>query len=158
MSVFQWRLDGFSRKKYISLYLYLGLFVRKPEKLGSHTGSKWWPGDPDSDRWPKWPIDPVTQWPSSMSGVYCVRHSVVGSWRRRGRLGLRADALAHVWLGCTPSRITTTSISSRRPGRTTRQAARYMARCCLTHHTDTTTNCIGELFSLSDTIRYAMLF
>jgi len=25
-----------------------------------------WPG---RERWPKWPIDPVTQWPSSMSGA-----------------------------------------------------------------------------------------
>jgi len=33
--------DGWTdfHKKYISLYLYLGFF-RKPEKLGSHTGSK----------------------------------------------------------------------------------------------------------------------
>jgi len=30
---------------YISLYLHLG-FSRKLEKLGSHTGSKWWPSDP----------------------------------------------------------------------------------------------------------------
>jgi len=29
----------------------LGIF-RKPEKLWSHTGSKWWPG---RERWPKWP-------------------------------------------------------------------------------------------------------
>ena len=54
MSIFQWRLDGFSQKN-LSLYLYLGFF-RKPEKLGSHTGSKWWPG---CERWPKWPGDPV---------------------------------------------------------------------------------------------------
>jgi len=32
-------------------------FFRKPEKLGTHTGSKWWPGAP------------ATQWPSSMSGI-----------------------------------------------------------------------------------------
>ena len=45
-----------------NIYLYLGLFFRKPEKLGSHTGSEWWPGDPHVK------VDPVTQWPSSMSG------------------------------------------------------------------------------------------
>ena len=52
-----------------NIYLYLEFFFRKPEKLGSHTGSKWRLGDPvtRTERWPKWPIDPVTQWPSSMS-------------------------------------------------------------------------------------------
>jgi len=50
----------------------LGIF-RKPEKLGSHTGSKWWPGDPDVKDDPNDPlIDPVTQWPSSMSGPYSI--------------------------------------------------------------------------------------
>ena len=44
-------------------------FFRKPEKLGSHRVKK-------RTRWPgreRWPIDPVTQWPSSMSGK---------NWRR----------------------------------------------------------------------------
>ena len=59
MWIFKWRLDGFS-PKYISLYLYLGLF-RKPEKLGFHTGSKWWPGDPDVKDDPN---DPLTRWPN----------------------------------------------------------------------------------------------
>ena len=49
--------------KNIYLYIFIFGFFRKPEKLGSHTGSKWRPGK----RWPRWPIDPVTQWPSSMS-------------------------------------------------------------------------------------------
>ena len=36
-------------------------FFRKPEKLVSHTGSKWWPGDPDvKDN----PNDPLTRWPN----------------------------------------------------------------------------------------------
>ena len=36
-------------------------FFWKPEKLGSHTGSKWWPGDPDvkDDPLTRWPNDPV---------------------------------------------------------------------------------------------------
>jgi len=40
-------------------------FFRKPEKLGSHTVSKWWwPGDPDvkddpNDLLTRWPNDPV---------------------------------------------------------------------------------------------------
>jgi len=38
-------------------------FFREPEKLGSHTGSKWWPGDPDvkDDQMIHWPGDPTTQ-------------------------------------------------------------------------------------------------
>ena len=44
-------------------------FFRKPEKLWSHNGSKWWPGDPDVKDDPN---DPLTRWPndppSSMSG------------------------------------------------------------------------------------------
>ena len=45
----------------ISVYLCFWLFFRKPEKLGSHTGSKWWPGDPDvkDDPLTRWPNDPV---------------------------------------------------------------------------------------------------
>ena len=41
--------------------LHFGHFFRKPEKLRSHTGSKWWPGDPDvkDDRLTRWPSDPV---------------------------------------------------------------------------------------------------
>ena len=41
-----------------------GRYVSSPtgHGTGSHTGSKWW-----RERWPKWPIGPVTQWPSSMS-------------------------------------------------------------------------------------------
>jgi len=52
--------DGWRRiftKVFISISLSWAFF-RKPEKLGSHTGSKWWP------------IDRVTQWPSSMSDTH----------------------------------------------------------------------------------------
>ena len=34
-----------------------------------------WPG---RERWPKWPIDPVTHWPSSVSALYDKRN---GDWR-----------------------------------------------------------------------------
>jgi len=47
---------------FTKIYIFLSLswaFFRKPEKLGSHTGSKWWPG---RERWLKWPIDPVQVW------------------------------------------------------------------------------------------------
>ena len=36
-------------------------FFRKKEKLGSHTGSKWWPGDPEVKDDPN---DPLTRWPN----------------------------------------------------------------------------------------------
>ena len=38
-------------------------FFRKPEKLWSHTGSKWWPGDQDvkMTQMTHWTGDPVTQ-------------------------------------------------------------------------------------------------
>jgi len=54
--------------KNIYLYIFILGFFRKPEKNQiSHRVQMMtrWPG---SERWPKWPIDPVTQWPSSMSG------------------------------------------------------------------------------------------
>ena len=48
----------------IYLYIFILGFFRKPEKLGFHTGSKWWPGDPDvkddsNDPLTRWPNDPV---------------------------------------------------------------------------------------------------
>ena len=57
--------------------LHFGHFFRKPEKLGSHTGSKWWPGDPVTRTWKTtqmthWPGDPMTQfhvWSLHLSGV-----------------------------------------------------------------------------------------
>jgi len=69
MSIFQWRLDGFSQN--VSLYLYLRLFFENRKNSGLTPGQNddpvtRWPG---RERWPKWPIDPVTQWPSSMSGA-----------------------------------------------------------------------------------------
>jgi len=44
------------------IYIFILGFFRKPEKkLWSHTGSKWWPGDPDvkDDPLTRWPSDPV---------------------------------------------------------------------------------------------------
>ena len=51
-------------------------FFRKQEKLGSHTGSKWWPGDPVNRMWKitqmtHWPGDPVTHF-----RVWCARYPV----------------------------------------------------------------------------------
>ena len=73
-------------KKYISLYLYLGLFSKTGKTRVSHRVkmmTRW----PERERWPKWPIDPVTRWPSSMSGV-CMRSRCSGGHdghhRRRG--------------------------------------------------------------------------
>jgi len=70
MSILQWRLGKFPQK-YISLYLYLGLFFENRKNSGLILGQiddslTRWPG---RERWPKWLIDPVTQWPSSTSGV-----------------------------------------------------------------------------------------
>ena len=53
---------------FTKIYIVISLswaFFRKPEKLGSHTGSKWWPGDPDvkddsNDPLTRWPNDPVS--------------------------------------------------------------------------------------------------
>ena len=49
--------------------LHFGHF-RKPEKLGSYTGSKWWPCDPDAKDDPN---DPSTRWPGDP--VPCLVHS-----------------------------------------------------------------------------------
>ena len=60
----------FHKKIYnISLYLYLGLFSKTGNTRVSHRAKMMtrWPG---RERWPKWPIDPVTQWPSSMSDIH----------------------------------------------------------------------------------------
>jgi len=47
-------------------------FFRKPEKLGSHTGSKWWPSDPDVRDDPN---DPLTRWPNDP--VPCLAHTAL---------------------------------------------------------------------------------
>ena len=65
MSIYQWRLDGFSQK-YIFLYLYLGLFFENRKNSGLTLVTRW----PGRERWPKWLIDRVTQWPSSMFVIY----------------------------------------------------------------------------------------
>jgi len=46
-------------------------FFRKLEKLGSHTGSKWWPGRK------RWPTDQETQWPSSMSAAVLLKFACI---------------------------------------------------------------------------------
>ena len=49
---------------FTNIYIFILCFFQKPEKLGSHTGSKWWPCDPDvednpNDQLTRWPNDPV---------------------------------------------------------------------------------------------------
>jgi len=51
--------------KNIYLYIFIWGFFQKPGKPGSHTGSKWWPGDPVTRTWKMtqmthWPGDPMT--------------------------------------------------------------------------------------------------
>jgi len=58
MSIFQWRLDKVSQK-YISLYLYLGIFFSKTWKTEVSHRVKMMTRWPGRERWPKWPIDPV---------------------------------------------------------------------------------------------------
>ena len=55
--------------KNIYLYIFILGFFRKPEKLGSHTRSKWWPGDQDVKDDPN---DPLTRWPNDP--VACLVH------------------------------------------------------------------------------------
>ena len=46
----------------------LGIFSKTGKSRVSHRvkmATRW----PGRERWPKWPIDPVTYWPSSMCGV-----------------------------------------------------------------------------------------
>ena len=45
-------------------------FFRKPEKTRVSHWVKMMTQWPRCERWPKWPIDSVTQWPSSMSDRY----------------------------------------------------------------------------------------
>ena len=55
--------------KNINLYIFiLGVFSKTGKTRVSHRVkmmTRW----PRHKRWPKWPIDPVTQWPSSMSAL-----------------------------------------------------------------------------------------
>jgi len=74
--------------------------------LFSKTGKTWvwhrvkmmtrWPG---REIWPKWPIDPVTQWPSSTSGRCCEWYTVSD--------GRHATHIVHIWWRvsepCSPS-------------------------------------------------------
>ena len=59
----QWLL---SFQHFKSRFCILGIFSKAGKTRVSHRIKMMtrWPG---RERWPKWPIDPVTQWPSSMS-------------------------------------------------------------------------------------------
>jgi len=71
--------DGriFTKNMYLYIFI-LGFFSKTGKTRVSHRVKMMtrWPG---RERWPKWPIDPVTQWPSSMSdplvasATHCVR-------------------------------------------------------------------------------------
>ena len=78
--VFLWGMDGFSQK-YISYIFILGFFLKTGKTRVSHRVKMMtrWIG---RERWPKRPIDPVTQWPSSTSGV---QWQEVNSWVQTGR-------------------------------------------------------------------------
>jgi len=71
--------------KNIYLFIIILGFFQKPEKLGSHTGSNWWPGDPDvkddpNDPLTRRPNDPVPCLKPTPTTNVCCR--TVGSWRR----------------------------------------------------------------------------
>jgi len=62
-----------------NIYICISLswaFFQKPEKLGSHTGSKWWPGESDVKDDPN---DPLTRWPNDpvLRLVYSDRRWIV---------------------------------------------------------------------------------
>jgi len=61
--------------KNIYLYIFILGFFWKPEKTWVTHWVKMMTRWPGRERWPKWPFDPVTQWPSSMSGPRDSDHS-----------------------------------------------------------------------------------
>jgi len=72
ISVQQQTLDNdLSFQHFKSTFCILGIFFENRKYSGHTPGqnddpvSRW----PGRERWPKWPIDPVAQWPSSMSAV-----------------------------------------------------------------------------------------
>jgi len=75
----------------------LWTFFRKPEKLGSHTGSKWWPGAPDVQDDPN---DPLTRWPNDpvpcLMSAQCTRDS--GNEQASVPLQVHAGGAAADWL------------------------------------------------------------
>ena len=78
-------------------------FFRKPEKLGSHTGSKWWPGDPVTGTWKMtqmihWPSDPMTQFHVWCPGSF--RWSMV-RWRWRCLAVGRRESIWRCWRHAT---------------------------------------------------------
>jgi len=75
----------------VRAFCILGIFSKTEKTWVSHRVkmmTRW----PWRERWPKWPIDRVTQWPSSMSGG-CVAVYVV-SWKVHA--GLFGGTPAHV--------------------------------------------------------------
>ena len=68
-------------------------FFRKPEKLGSHTGSNWWPGDPDVKDDPN---DPVTQFRVCYRSTYSRWASGTRPQWRRSSLLIRSST-SHEW-------------------------------------------------------------
>jgi len=62
----QWLL---SFQHFKCTFCILGIFSKTGKTRVTHRVKMMtrWPG---RERWPKWPIDPVTQWPSSMSGAF----------------------------------------------------------------------------------------
>ena len=81
--------------KNIYLYIFILGFFWKPEKLGSHTGSKWWPGDPDMKNDPN---DPLTRWPNDP--VPCLIHEMLCSVHRCVACASRCrhDCNSLVWI------------------------------------------------------------
>ena len=63
----QWLL---SFQHFRCTFCILGIFSKTGKTRVSHRVKMMtrWPG---REGWPKWPIDPVTKWPSSMSGLNC---------------------------------------------------------------------------------------
>jgi len=91
--------------------LHFGAFFRKPEKLGSHTGSKWWPGDPDVKDHPN---GPLTRWPNDR--VPCLVH---GHWPGEGT--------RNRWCSCIKATVVPSTIARRRQWQRLRNRKGYLA-------------------------------
>ena len=67
--------DFLSFQHFKSTFCILGIFVENRKNSGLAPGQNDDPVTrlPGRERRPKWPIDPVTQWPSSMSGIHSTR-------------------------------------------------------------------------------------
>ena len=77
MSIFQWWLDGFSQK-YISLYLYLGLFFENRRNSGLT------PGQNDNPVTRTWKMTQMTHWPGDpMTQFHVCSKPAARLWRCR---------------------------------------------------------------------------